>query len=63
MDISGGDLGKKKKKPEKEKDSKCIPYFTLDMADTCMYQNYPSKQQVRLCPMAYTVAGPYCTVS
>ena len=22
MDISGGDLGKKKKKPEKEKDSK-----------------------------------------
>ena len=31
MDISGGDLGKKKKKPEKEKDSKFMKYLNPEI--------------------------------
>ena len=38
MDISGGDLGKKKKKPEKEKDSKC--YDVLYILDRFFFSAY-----------------------
>ena len=43
MDISGGDLGKKKKKPEKEKDSKFMKYVNPEFTvEVLMQIHFPS---------------------